>query len=93
MDDVNGGVDTTPVEAVISEVQISSVPVNVTVVIKPKRIVTPETREKMRLAKVGKPSPMKGKVMPESAKERIRQARLGKTSNRIIGKSRTEIKF
>jgi hypothetical protein len=40
----------------------------------------------MRLAKLGKPSPMKGKTMPDSAKERIRQARLGKPSNRIVGK-------
>jgi hypothetical protein len=55
-------------------------------VVKPKRVVSPETREKMRLAKLGKTSPMKGKTMPESAKERIRQARLGKPSNRIIGK-------
>ena len=74
MDEVNGGVEGTSSEGLVPEVA------------KPKRVVSPETREKMRLAKLGKPSPMKGKTMPDSAKERIRQARLGKPSNRIVGK-------
>lgn len=36
---------------------------------------TPETREKMRLAKVGKPSSSKGKKMTLEQRERVRQGR------------------
>ena len=40
---------------------------------------SPETREKLRQANLGKPSPMKGKTTSPETREKLRQANLGKT--------------
>lgn len=40
---------------------------------------TDEAKEKMRAARLGKPSPLKGKHQPEYVKERLKQINLGKT--------------
>lgn len=48
--------------------------------------VSEETKEKIRLSKLGKPSPNKGKKMTDEQKNKISQKMLGNTNNRYSKK-------
>ena len=48
--------------------------------------VSNETKEKIRLSKLGKPSPNKGKKMTDEQKNKISQKMLGNTNNRYSKK-------